>query len=101
MKGFLLWLTFPFHRQMKHLCLLLLHPWQMILNISRIWLGGLQMLQMTFKEVTEPHHKLFGIIHSPSSTCRALPVNEALLNPVKTIWHTPASILPTYKRVDK
>lgn len=30
----------------------------------------------------------------------ALPINKALLDPAKTIWQTPATILPTCKRAD-
>lgn len=58
-------------------------------------------MRIPLKEVTESHHKLLDILHSPSLVHVALPVNEALLDPAKIIWHTPDSILPTGKRMEK
>lgn len=36
-----------------------------------------------------------------SSTKIALPIDEVLLDPVKTIWQTPTTIPPMCKKVDK
>lgn len=59
-------------------------------------------LQILLEEVKDTHHKLPGILHTSSSSLRiTLPVNKVLLDPVKVIWHMPASITPTCKRANK
>lgn len=58
-------------------------------------------LQIPLEEIKEHHCKLLDILHSPLSAHMALPVNEALLDHVKIVWYTPATIPPIYKEVDK
>lgn len=80
--------------------LYLLHqPWQMTSNSFKISLRVVDFLQIPVEEVKE--HKLLDILHTPSLTRIALPINETLLDPAKTLWQTSAIITPTFKRPDK
>ncbi|EMP33351.1 hypothetical protein UY3_09510 [Chelonia mydas] len=58
-------------------------------------------LQIPPKKVKELHYKLLDILHTASSAHIALPVNQALLDPAKIVWHMPATIPPACKRADK
>lgn len=53
------------------------------------------------EEIQESHHKLLDILHTLSSMRIAIQVNEALMEPSKTVWQTLATTLPTSNRVDK
>lgn len=56
-------------------------------------------LQIPLEEVKEtPPQATRHILHTTSSSRIALPVNKVLLEPAKVIWHTPASIVPTWKK---
>lgn len=56
-------------------------------------------LQIPLEEVMESLHKLLRILRTSSSYI-ALRISEALLDLAIIIWHTPATIQPTCKRVD-
>lgn len=58
-------------------------------------------LAIPLEEVAESQHKLLDILQTSTSFKIALSINEGLMDPAKTIWQTRATILPTYKRVDK
>lgn len=58
-------------------------------------------LQILLEQVKDTLHNLLDILHSSSSSKVALPINETLLDPVKTVWQTPASVALTCKRADK
>lgn len=58
-------------------------------------------LQISLEEVTESQHKLLDILQTSTSSKIALPINEALMDPVKAVQQTPATIPPTCKRTDK
>lgn len=58
-------------------------------------------LQIPLKDIQETQHKLLDILHTSPSAKVAIPVNEVLLEPDKTIWQTPDTVLPTAKRADK
>lgn len=49
----------------------------------------------------DSHHKPLDILHSSTSTCVALPINEALLEPAKTVQQTPATAPPACKHTSK
>lgn len=58
-------------------------------------------LQIPLQEVRQQQHKLLDILQVSTYAKITLPINEALLDPAKVIWQTPASITPTCKQVDK
>lgn len=54
-------------------------------------------IQIPLEEVKDSHHKLLDILQSVTPTQIVLPINEVLLDPAKTVWQTPATVLPTCK----
>lgn len=56
-------------------------------------------LQLPLQEVTESHHKLLDVLLILSRI--ALPINKTLLDSVKLIWQTLASVPPTCQRANK
>lgn len=57
--------------------------------------------QISLKEVKDLQHRLLDILQSATPSRLTLPISEALLDLSKMVWQTPATILPTCKRVDK
>lgn len=62
------------------------------------WLND--TMQITLKEVPDSHHKHLDVLHTFISAWVPLPISEALHEPVKTIWQTPATLPPTCKQTD-
>ncbi|EMP32987.1 hypothetical protein UY3_09865 [Chelonia mydas] len=59
-------------------------------------------LYISLVEVQVTQHKLVDILHTSASSKITLPMNDdALMDPVRTIWQTPATAPPTCKRSDK
>lgn len=52
-------------------------------------------------DVQMKHYKLLKNLHPKQQSRAALPIDEAILEPASEIWHTPASVPPTSKRVEK
>lgn len=50
--------------------------------------------------VKETTHSLLDILSAASPSRMALPLNEAIIDPVKARWQTPASLPPTAKRTE-
>lgn len=47
--------------------------------------------------VKEATRSLLDILSAAGPLMVALPLNEAIMNPVKVVWQTPASLPPTAK----
>lgn len=60
-----------------------------------------QSQDIPLEEVKTNQHKLVQILQPSSTSKISLPINEVILVPAKTIWHTPASIKITCKRGDR
>lgn len=58
-------------------------------------------LQIPLEDIRASQYKPLNILQWTSSARIALPINEALLDPAKTIWRTTATILHTCKSANK
>lgn len=56
-------------------------------------------LHILLKEFQDFQHKFLDILHSSGSNKITLPVNEDILEPDRTVWHTTTTCVPTLKRV--
>lgn len=57
-------------------------------------------LEIPLEGVPESQHQLLDILQTSSTFKIALPINDALMEPAKNIWQTPATISPTCNRAD-
>lgn len=61
----------------------------------------IDLLQIPLKEVQDTPHKRLYIFQNVGPSKMALPINEAISEPAKMVWHTPATCAPTLKRTQK
>lgn len=54
-------------------------------------------LQIPLQEFHDMQYKLMDILQPTGTSQVGLPVNEAIMEPVRVVWHTPASCTPTQK----
>lgn len=55
-------------------------------------------LQISLEKVRDPQHHLQNILQPQGPYRVALPINEAILELTRAVWHTPALYVPTLKR---
>ncbi|EMP26774.1 hypothetical protein UY3_16174 [Chelonia mydas] len=58
-------------------------------------------LGLEVEELKKSSHSLIDILAAAAPSKVALPINEAVMGPVKTLWQTPSSLSPTSKRTEK
>lgn len=64
-------------------------------------LQNCKQLHIPLEKVQDLQRKLLVILHSSGSSRIAFPVNKAILDPTKVVWHMPATICPYPKRAEK
>lgn len=63
--------------------------------------GVATALDIQPEEVQEKSHRLVDILITMGLSRIALPVNNAILDPIKSLWQTPFSLPLTSKRVER
>lgn len=60
-----------------------------------------QNLNLKVEEIDDSVLASVDILTSPRSTRGAVPLNEAILKPIKALWQTPLSLQSTVKQVER
>lgn len=58
-------------------------------------------LHVPLEEMQDSQHQLLDILHASVPARVMLPINDAILQPACTVWHTPDTCTPTLKGAEK
>ncbi|KAG6924102.1 hypothetical protein G0U57_018299, partial [Chelydra serpentina] len=70
-------------------------------SFQDLFKGVVESLDISLVQLPEFQHRFMDILQAPPSAKTDLPINDAIMEPAKIIWQTPATAPPSCKRSDK